>query len=407
MIKPVRNFLHHQVWRRLPVNFRREMLFQIADILRPRITHDVQPKLPVIVVGMLRQASGLGAAARASYKALEAHNIPVYGIDLTSRFLHDTTYPNFQFKDARDLTNGGTLLIHLSGPLIPLAFWYLGKSAIRERYIIAHWFWELPRLPRDWRRAMKCVHEVHVNTQFVADAVRPMLGGKPMHILPYPMVHPPDVTAQKTGGPFTVLMVFNMASNFERKNPIAGIRAFRKAFGGNPNSRLIVKCAHASVWPDGVEQMKAAIEDAPNIEILSRLSDDMEMDALYSQADIVLSLHRSEGLGLVLLEAMLRGIPVVATDWSGNIDFLTQDTGLPVGYDLVDIDDPQGNYSCRDGVWAEAKIDEAAAGLKRLSESDELRHALATAGREHALKFCSVDRYCREIAERVSQNAAH
>ena len=96
--------------------------------------------------------------------------------------------------------------------------------------------------------------------------------------------------------------------------------------------------------------------------------DQASLDALYGEADAVISLHRSEGFGLVIAEAMLRGVPVVATGWSGNTDFLSKATGMPIGYDLVPAVDPQDTYDFSETVWAEPRIEEAAQALRTLAE---------------------------------------
>ena len=155
-----------------------------------------------------------------------------------------------------------------------------------------------------------------------------------------------------------MLVVFNIASSFARKNPCAAIAAFRHAFGDDPSVRLIVKYMNDFVWPEGVRLMEEAAGDATNIELIGGVLDEAGMDALYERADVVMSLHRAEGLGLPVAEGMLRGLPVIATDWSGNADFLTRETGVPVGYKLVPVNDPQGKYT-------DASIDVGGGGYRR------------------------------------------
>jgi glycosyltransferase involved in cell wall biosynthesis len=199
--------------------------------------------------------------------------------------------------------------------------------------------------------------------------------------------------------PFTVLVVFNIASSFARKNPCASIAAFRLAFGDDPSVRLIVKYMNAFVWPEGVRLMEEAAGGAANIELTGDILDEAGMDALYGRADVVMSLHRAEGLGLPVAEGMLRSLPVIATDWSGSADFLTRETGVPVGFDLVPVNDPQGKYTGSGVRWAEADVGEAAAALQTLRADPALRQRLGAAAAAHATEFFLPQRYARQVID--------
>jgi glycosyltransferase involved in cell wall biosynthesis len=402
MLRSGLKLVHRHLWQRLPHQARRAVLFKLASWLAPPVTPDAEAKGPIIVVGMLCHASGLGAAARACYDALKNAGLPVYGIDLTTKLMHEVNDPGFTFDDGRHLLGQGTVLLHVSGPLVPLAMTYLGRSFVRQKRIVAHWFWELPTIPKDWSAAIPLVHEICVNTTFVREAIRPIAGGRPLHIVAYPLVYnaaPREVHRDPTR--FTVLVVFNVASSVARKNPNAAILAFRQAFGDDPSARLVVKYMNADAWPEGVRQMEQAAGGAANIELTGKVLDRAGMDALYERADVVLSLHRAEGLGLLIAEGMLRGLPAVATNWSGSIDFLTPETGVPVGYTLVPVNDPQGKYVDAGAQWAEANVDEAAAALRALRSDFAWRQSLGRAAALHAAEFFCPERYARQIIGNV------
>jgi glycosyltransferase involved in cell wall biosynthesis len=400
MLKSVLKFIHFRLWQRLPHKARRRALFRAAAWWAPRVTPEAQAKGPIIVIGMLRHASGLGAAARACHDALKAAGLPVYGVDLTTSLFHELNYPGFDYEDGRGLLGEGTVFLHVSGPLVPLSMTHLGHSFVRGKRIIAHWFWELPQMPKDWSLAIPFIHEICVNTNFVRDAVHSIAHGRPLHVVPYPLALEPRLrTTRGPEQPFTVLVVFNVASSFARKNPCAAIAAFRRAFGNDPSVKLIVKYMNAVVWPEGVRLMEAAASGAHNIELRGSVLDVAGMAALYDETDVVMSLHRAEGLGLVVAEGMLRGLPVVATDWSGSVDFLTHETGVPVRYELVPVNDPQGKYVDSSGMWAEADIGEAATALQALRADSEWRQSLGSAAAAHAAKFFHPARYVERIVE--------
>ena len=118
-----------------------------------------------------------------------------------------------------------------------------------------------------------------------------------------------------------------------------------------------------------------------------------EIDDLYRDSDVVMSLHRSEGFGLVVAEAMLRGLPVIATDWSGTVDFVSPEWGFPIPYRLVPAEDPQDTYHHPDVKWADADVDAAADALRRLRSEPGVARALGTAGAVHAARVWSVAAY--------------
>lgn len=400
--------LRDNLWRRLPMPLRRALVLRVSQVITPRITRGAIPRPPLIVAGLLSQTSGLGAAARACHNALKCAGLPVYGIDLTTALGQKPDLFDFAFADGRPIVGLGTILLHVNGPLVPLALIRLGHRVLRDKRVIGHWFWELPQLPREWRAALPLVHDVFVNTTFVADAVRAQSASTRVHLVPYPLPVPAQLTPSGGGieKPFTVLFAFNVLSNFARKNPCAVIAAFRRAFGDDPLSRLIIKHSNAGYWPESGALMRAAAGDATNIMLIGDALNQDGMDALYQQADVVMSLHRAEGLGLVIAEAMLRSIPVVATNWSGSTDFLSAETGVPIGYELVAVNDPQNNYAGAGLHWAEPDIEEAAVALRALRSDVKWRERLALAGAARAAKFFSPDQYVEVIGKFVGLHPA-
>lgn len=373
----------------------------------PAIAPNAAFRPPFIIVGLLGQASGLGAAARACHDALKRAGHEVYGIDVTGLFVHEAVATDFQFEDGRHLVGAGTAFIHVTGSRVPMVMTALGADFVAGKRIVAHWFWELPKAPEDWRHVMPFVHEVHTSSAFVADAVRPMAGDRPVRVMPYPLPkHEPAGQARERQTPFTAMVVFNVSSNFARKNPCAAITAFRKAFGNDPDTRLIVKYSNAFAWPRAERLLREAAGAAPNIELIGSVMDEGAMEALYARADVVMSLHRSEGLGLVVAEAMMRGLPVVATDWSSTAEFMDASCGLPIGYRLVPVDDPQGNYPDGEAMWAEPDVEAAADALKRLRADPELAAEIGAAARARIAERFDPALYSARIASLIAPKAA-
>jgi glycosyltransferase involved in cell wall biosynthesis len=170
-----------------------------------------------------------------------------------------------------------------------------------------------------------------------------------------------------------------------RKNPLGNIAAFKAAFGDRKDCLFVLKISgSAEVYSEDWKIIKAAIADAPNIRLISETLPEPQLRGLIAASDIVMSLHRSEGFGLVPATAMLLGRPVVATGWSGNLTFMTQETSALIGYRLIPVVDPRGNYDLRDAQWAEPDVEEAAVWLRRLGDDVALRQRMGEAGRAYA-----------------------
>ncbi len=260
-------------------------------------------------------------------------------------------------------------------------------------------------LPNDWRFGCSRLDEIWVPSRFCAEAVRKSFKG-PVRIIP----HPVDVEGVRRNGgssdKFTALTIFNMASGFERKNPLASVKAFKKAFGDDQSAQLIVKIVNPDHYPEGMQSLVEAVGNAANIEILVKVMPRKEVMNLIARASAVLSLHRSEGFGMLAAEAMLIGTPVIATDWSATAEFVTPETGMPVPFTLVPAIDPQGCNHYPDQSWADANIDAAAAALIKLRSDPEFAAQITESARMRAEALFSIDHYASLIREALEADAA-
>jgi glycosyltransferase involved in cell wall biosynthesis len=167
-----------------------------------------------------------------------------------------------------------------------------------------------------------------------------------------------------------------------------------------------VKYANASAWPESMRLLQEAAGGAANIELSGGVIDDAAMGAMYDTADALISLHCSEGLGLVVAEAMIRGLPVIATDWSGTTDFLDEETGVPIGYRLVPVADPQGTYRVTTAMWAEPDVSQAAAALLRLRADPALRARLGQAAAARMRQTFHPARFAERVCALIGQAGA-
>jgi len=368
----------HRLWRLLPAEHRRRLFACATSLVAPRPDRSVPPvRAGVAVVGELSRPSGLGEAARQMRGAFDALGVPNWGIDTETRVVPE-------------LPPGAALLVHVNPPVLPYALLRLPRGLLRGRRVIGYWAWELPRLPPAWRIGPDFVHEVWALSRFTAEAIATILPpAMTLRIVPIPLAPPrPSALGRADFGlpaeALVVLTSFSLASSFVRKNPLGAIAAFRAAFGTRPDRLLLLKVGNPGHFPEDLAAIQAAIGDAPNIRLETRMLPAADSHALTACADIVLSLHRSEGFGLVPAEAMLLGVPVVATGWSGNMDFMDADSAALVPFTLVPARDPRGVFEAEGADWAEPDIGAAAAQLERLAADPGARRALGARGRAMA-----------------------
>lgn len=348
---------------------------------------DRQSTERLTLAGLLTSPSGLGEGARLVAEGLADIGRDVGLIDVTPRLRlpAGTAAPacrdNLQYRDI-----GGPLLVHLNPPDFQKAV-LLCRLARRPDRRIAYWFWELGIVPPVWRKAFRLVHEIWVPTHFVADALVSSGWRGTLRIVPPPLRMPPpqpQPPRRTHRHVLRVLTVFAYDSGFNRKNPLAAVAAFRQAFGDRDDVELVVKLRGHSRSGEPERQFAAAIAPARNLRVVDATLDRAAYLELLRSADVILSMHRSEGLGLPLAEAMLMGKPVVATGWSGNLDFMSDDSACLVPARIIPAHDEDGRLAALHAAWADPSVDAAADWLRRLQDP-VLRAEIGARGRNRVM----------------------
>ncbi len=374
----------HRLWRAFPQHGRRRLLVNATALLAPRPDRVPPPAaLGVAVGGELSRSSGLGEVARLMLAGLDQLAVPRWALDVGTAITSGEPRPAIPPR-------GAPMLLHVNAPYLPLALLRLPRGTLRGRRLIGYWAWELPSLPPEWRAGSPFVHEVWTLSAFTAAALEGLLPGRVRVVTPPVAAAPPrpaplDRAAFGLPGTAIVVLVsFSLASSLERKNPLGAIEAFRSAFGTRSDRLLVLKVGSPHDFPSDFARVRNAIADAPNIRLETREFPVQDSHALTQCADIVLSLHRSEGFGLVPAEAMLLGKPVVATNWSGSTEFMDEENSALVGYRLVPARDPRGVFEAPGAVWAEPDCREAAAWLRLLADDAGARAELGARARASA-----------------------
>jgi glycosyltransferase involved in cell wall biosynthesis len=339
----------------------------------------------VLFVGYLEAGLGLGESLRGLVRSIETTDqtfaLYPFNIGVESRFIG-------RFLDGRyDLRRRYQVnVIEMATDQVPLLFREIGRWKVAHSYNILRTYWELPQAPFEWAAAVKGIQEMWVPNRFVEKAFRGIFDG-PINIIP-PCVEVSIGEAFDRGrfgmeeGRFYFVFSFDYHSHPTRKNPIGVVSAFQSAFPNrSENVGLVIKSTGV---PDRYSEIRARILDAadhdPRIKIIDSMFSRDEMLSLINQADCYVSLHRSEGFGLGMAEAMALGKPVIATDYSGNTDFLSERTGFPVSFTLRPVQD--GEYVFSDGQsWAEPDVVSAAEAMLRVFRDPAEREVRAASGK--------------------------
>lgn len=322
----------------------------------------------VTVSGYLTGEFGIGEAARGFVRALEAAQIPhaLLNYERSEHSTGDTTFETFS-ESSPYLFN----LVAVNADVSLSHFRFRGPQHFTGHFNIGLWFWELEKFPAAWRPVFNYYHEIWTTSDFCARAIGDA-APIPVIRIPHPLVLDTSrVEGQRAdfGIPedaFAFVFSFDYLSVVERKNPAGAIEAFRRAFGARRDVVLVLKSINAHLKPAEAVALHEAARGL-NVLFLDHHLRRHEVLNLFDACDCLLSLHRSEGLGLGMAEAMLLGKPVIATAYSGNTEFMNEANSFLVKYRLVELTSDLGSYE-RGNVWAQPDLDDAAAKMSFVVE---------------------------------------
>ena len=340
-------------------------------------------ELKVTVVGHPFVPLGIGRALRVSLAACRAAAIDANVRDVW----------NYQAPEAAQVTQivpfltteyGAVNLFHLNGDEIGPALDRMGPLSTGYNIVLPAW--ELPRYPEEWARELERFDEVWAESKFVHKSIASAVSRPVTHMpLPMEISFSEFMSRRQFGIPedcYVFLFFFDHRSYASRKNPAAVVECFRRLVTARPwaRIRLVIKTHGAESSPAEAEKLLVDLEDIrERVVLLDRTMSESEVHNLIRCCDAFVSLHRSEGYGLGIAEAMYLGLPVIATGYSGNMDFMTAENSMPISSRLVPV--PEGAYPHSSGQhWADPDLGEATSCMIKLLDDPATGRALGARG---------------------------
>lgn len=365
---------------------------------------DPSSRFSVRLTGYIGHLLGIGIAARGYGAALNAAGVPVevvsINVDHPERPGGDALGPGTYKHTAKQRRFE---LVGVNPDELP-AFMRSAPADYPRGPRIGLWAWETDAIPPRWFSAFESVDEVWVPSRYTADVLN-SVSSVPVLAMAHPVETPvlatvPHRLAVPDG--FVFLFMFDYFSTIERKNPIGLIEAFKKAFAPDEGPRLLIKTLNGSRSIDSQEAVLYAAADRPDIHVIDTSLNDDEKNALIAGCDCYVSLHRSEGFGLTMAEAMSLGKPVIGTGFSGNLDFMDEDNSLLVDYRLVSVG-PDCPIYPPEGRWADPNPDHAASLMRQVYEDPAAASLLGERAREDVARKLSLKTRGEDMLRRLEQ----
>ncbi|HEX7095978.1 MAG TPA: glycosyltransferase, partial [Acidimicrobiales bacterium] len=357
----------------------------------------------VNLAGFLSAELGVGEVARRLATAMDAVGVPysTYTFDRTQS--RQQAQPVAADGELRYDTN----VVCVNADSMGVFVQRVGPAFSAGRRRIGVWFWETSELAPMFHPAFGDVDELWAASDYVAEALR-AAAPEDVSVLrfPLPIVEPvvqPGATRASLGLPtdrFVFLFSFDYLSVAQRKNPYGLVEAFRAAFAPNEGPVLVVKSINADKRPDDATRLRWVARGRDDIVLRDGYLDAPANAALLQLADCFVSLHRSEGFGFNIADAMALGTPVIATGYSGNLTFMRDDDCALVRYQEVEVGPGHFPYPAR-SRWAEPDLDHAATLMRAVVDDPHAARERARRARERVLREFSPTRTGEFIRDRI------
>jgi glycosyltransferase involved in cell wall biosynthesis len=401
VISHILHFIKRVVKTILPRKFHEKIRFWVSKGLIAEFSYQ-RLKSPPFGVNLFIYCanSSAGAEGHLLQLALEAANIPYQTIDL-----HSPEKYKSEIK-GKSLFSINLVVCHAASGT-PKRMCLFGID-LKKHYNIGYWAWELAELPDVFCLGLDIFQEIWTMSSFCTTTLEKKTT---VPVLTVPLYANPDRTVIKNGRDyfnidkdvFMFMFAYDCNSYVSRKNPQAVVQAFMKAFSPDDGHvGLVLKLAYPERLRNHIEELMEILSPYRNIYYIDKYLTDNEMRTLLQISDTFVTLHRSEGFGLLPLEAMSLGTPVISTEWSGNMEYMNHMNTALVGYNMIPVDGQYVGSTPGDGlVWADPDIDEAAAHMRRMVSDKAWREKLIANGKYTADECFNVTTIGKIMHDRV------
>ena len=356
-----------------------------TELIPPAVDTSPEPPPPlrqgVNIIGYFTAELGVGEGGRGMLATLGELDEPCAVVNETSTSNRQRHHVDRSWSD---WTDHDVNIICVNSDQTPRIVDRLGDRLRPDQYTVGMWAWELEVFPPEMLVGVPYVDEVWINSHHAAAAVQRAVPELPVYVvLPpvqrYPMA-PPGPHPLGIDADFSFLFCFDVNSSIERKNPEGVVRAFRTAFPPGSGPTLIIKSHNGRFDQLELERLRYEARDRTDIHIIDAVLDVGELRRLIATCGCYVSLHRAEGFGYTMAEAMLAGVPVIATRYSGNLEFMDDDNSFLVAAGRGEVAATWGPYPAG-AVWAEPDLDDAARLMRLVHDDADQRKVVAERGR--------------------------
>jgi glycosyltransferase involved in cell wall biosynthesis len=367
--KAIKTVIPANVIRNVRSALNQRVIREMGRAERTPFARETYP-MGINLIGSFSQDSGLGQSCRLTAKEIERSGIPHAFIDFapTAQLNRD----NHEFDDrlSSEYTYGINLF-HINMHEFHKAWQILPEEAWKGHYNIAFWLWEMQEFPEEWVPMIHQLDEIWTPAEFVSEAVR-RVTDKPVLTVPYTVEAPYEEAFDRNHfhlpeDRFLYLMLFDSNSISERKNPYGVIEAYKQAFTPEDNTGLVIKIGNAG--EKELEELRESLAGY-NVYFVREMLPKKEVNSLIRCCNVYVSLHRSEGYGLVLAEAMMMGVPTIATNYSANTEFQDDTRACMIPYTLRQVGKDLYPYK-KEYFWAVPDTARAAQAMRKLYEDRE------------------------------------
>lgn len=361
------------------------------------------------IIGRFNTVSGIANSAQFLALSMETESIPY------SLILVDQNNPTHSDQNNCHLSIDNKFLY--SNNLYVFGLGDLGKN-LKEigwenfcsKHNIGYHFWETTVIPRIQKISWDYLDELWVTSQYMYDNLISVTS-LPIFLMSHPVhlpLKPNPNSSKATFGllnKFTFLFCWDWCSSGERKNPLGLVKAFQLAFPKEEYKdkvQLVLKNINAHLNVENHKNLKAACANDERIVNLNKPFSVQEYSDLLNICDCYVSLHRSEGFGLTMAEAMLLEKPIIATGYSGNLEFTKKDNSFLCEYELIDIPPLNDQYS-EGGQWADPKLEHAAHLMRFVFENRADAKFRAKKGKQYILEHHSFEVVGKQIKSRLQE----